>query len=344
MDIAKTAGRYMAVIVLAAALLAFLVPVTGLWIGTGWIDYLLMVVMFGMGLTIKPEDFKAVFASPKDAAVGCVAQFTVMPLAAYALSVAFGLEAGLMAGVVLVGCCPGGTASNVITYFAKGDVALSVGMTAVNTLLAPLVTPLLVFLALSETVEVDAMGMLLSMAKVVLAPLALGFAVTYLRPGLAEKASGSLPAVSVTAIAMIVMCVISHSVDRLMTCGLTVFAVVVLHNLIGYAAGYLIAVLAGMGGTRRRTLAIEVGMQNSGLATSLAATSFPSLALATVPGAIFSVWHNISGAMLAGFFAKRAEDEAGLGRRNRRHDVMEGPHSSVIPASVTPPSIRWMRR
>ncbi len=309
MDISRFVGRYMAAIVLTAALLAFLIPDAGLWISTGWIDYLLMIVMFGMGLTIRIDDFKVVFTRPKDVIVGCIAQFTIMPMTAYVLANAFGLEAGLMAGVILVGCCPGGTASNVISYFAKGDVALSVGMTAVNTLLAPLVTPFLVFLALNETVEVDTVGMFLSMAKVVLAPLILGFAITYLRPEVTDKASGALPLISVMAIALIVMCVISHSVDRLMTCGLAVFAVVALHNLIGYAAGYGASVLAGMDRTRRRTLAIEVGMQNSGLATSIASTSFPSLAIATVPGAIFSVWHNISGAILAGFFARRAEKE-----------------------------------
>lgn len=309
MDISRLVGRYMAVIVLMAALLAFLIPDAGLWISTGWIDYLLMIVMFGMGLTIRIDDFKVVFTRPKDVIVGCIAQFTIMPMTAYVLAKAFGLEAGLMAGVILVGCCPGGTASNVISYFAKGDVALSVGMTAVNTLLAPLVTPFLVFLALNETVEVDTVAMFLSMAKVVLAPLILGFAITYLRPEVTDKASGALPLISVMAIALIVMCVISHSVDRLMTCGLAVFAVVALHNLIGYAAGYGASILAGMDRTRRRTLAIEVGMQNSGLATSIASTSFPSLAMATVPGAIFSVWHNISGAILAGFFSRRAEKE-----------------------------------
>ncbi|MBE6521018.1 MAG: bile acid:sodium symporter family protein [Thermoplasmata archaeon] len=309
MDISRLVGRYMAVIVLMAALLAFLIPDAGLWISTGWIDYLLMIVMFGMGLTIRVDDFKVVFTRPKDVIVGCIAQFTIMPMTAYVLAKAFGLEAGLMAGVILVGCCPGGTASNVISYFAKGDVALSVGMTAVNTLLAPLVTPFLVFLTLNETVEVDTVGMFLSMVKVVLAPLILGFAITYLRPEVTDKASGALPLISVIAIALIVMCVISHSVDRLMTCGLAVFAVVTLHNLIGYAAGYGASIPAGMDRTRRRTLAIEVGMQNSGLATSIASTSFPSLAMATVPGAIFSVWHNISGALLAGFFAKRTEKE-----------------------------------
>ncbi|MBR6038028.1 MAG: bile acid:sodium symporter family protein [Candidatus Methanomethylophilaceae archaeon] len=311
MNVSEAVGRFMAAVVLMAAVLAFLVPATGLWISAGWIDWLLMAIMFGMGLTIRPADFKAVFVRPKDVAVGCAAQFTIMPLAAYVLCSAFGLEAGLTAGVILVGACPGGTASNVITYFAKGDVPFSVGMTAVNTLLAPLVTPLIVLLAIGQSIDVDATGMFLSMAKVVVLPLAAGFLVTHFLPAVTEKASGALPVVSLAAIVLIVMCVVSRSVGLLEGCGLTVIAVVVLHNLIGYAAGYVIGRMVGMDRNRRRTLSIEVGMQNSGLATSLAASSFPALPLATVPGAIFSVWHNVSGAVLAWYLSRKSgPDEA----------------------------------
>ncbi len=310
MDIGRTVGRYMGIIVLAGALLAFFVPDTADWMDTKWINYMLGVVMFGMGLTIRPADFKVVFTNPRDVLLGCLAQFTIMPLAAYLLCKAFGLEEGLMAGVILVGACPGGTASNVITYFAKGDVPLSVGMTAVNTLLAPLVTPFIVYLALNESIDVDTMGMFLSMVKVVVLPLTLGFVITYFLPRTMEKASGALPFVSLAAIVAIVMCIVSHSVGPLKECGLTIFAVVILHNLIGYAAGYTVARLARMPEVKRNTLAIEVGMQNSGLASSLASTSFPSLSLATVPGAVFSVWHNLSGAVLATVFSRRAERES----------------------------------
>lgn len=307
MDIGRAVGRYMGFIVLAGALLAFFVPGTADWIETKWINYMLGVVMFGMGLTIRPSDFKVVFTDPRDVLIGCLAQFSIMPVAAYLLCVAFDLEKGLMAGVMLVGACPGGTASNVITYFAKGDVPLSVGMTAVNTLLAPIVTPFIVYLALSESIDVDTLGMFLSMVKVVVLPLTLGFVITYFLPRTMEKASGALPFVSLTAIVAIVMCIVSHSVEPLKDCGITIFAVVILHNLIGYAAGYTVARLAGMPEVKRNTLSIEVGMQNSGLASSLATTSFPSLSLATVPGAVFSVWHNLSGAVLAGIFARKAE-------------------------------------
>lgn len=313
MDVSGAAGRWMAAIVLAVAVMAFLVPETGLWIRTGWINYLLMAVMFGMGLTISPQDFKVVFTRPRDVAVGCIAQFTVMPLLAYVLCAVFGLEAGLMAGVILVGACPGGTASNVITLFSKGDVPLSVGMTVVNTILAPVVTPLLVYLALHESIDFDILHMFLSIVQVVIIPIALGFAISHFFGKQTEKAKDVLPVVSLAAISLIVMCVVSHSVGLLKDCGITVFAVVVLHNLLGYVCGYTIAILFRMPEARKRALSIEVGMQNSGLATSLAATSFPSLAMATVPGAVFSVWHNISGALLAAWYSRHD-----VGKKNER--------------------------
>ena len=173
-------GRYMALIVLVIAALALLVPESCLWVQTSWVNYLLMVVMFGMGLTLKLEDFKLVFTRPKDIIVGCVAQFTVMPLLALALGKVFRLDPALLAGVVLVGTCPGGTSSNVITYLSKGDVALSVGMTSVNTLLAPFLTPAITYLLLKTTVTVDPVSMFLSIIKVVIVPIALGFIINKL--------------------------------------------------------------------------------------------------------------------------------------------------------------------
>ncbi len=311
MNLSGIIGRYMAAIILAAAVLSFLVPGTGLWIKTGWVNYLLMVVMFGMGLTIRPSDFKVVFTRPRDIAVGCVTQFTMMPLLAYVLCMAFGLETGLMAGVILVGACPGGTSSNVITLFSKGDVPLSVGMTAVNTLLAPVITPMIVYLILHESIDVDTWSMFLSIIQVVIVPIALGFLISHFFGEQTEKAKDFLPAISLAAITLIVMCVVSHSVGQLAECGMTVFAVVVLHNLLGYACGYSVARLLRMQEARVRTLSIEVGMQNSGLATSLANTSFPGLAMATVPGAVFSVWHNISGAILAAWYTRNERKEGG---------------------------------
>ena len=297
--ISSLIGKYMAWIVLAIAALALFLPGTCLWIQTKWINYLLMVVMFGMGLTMKLSDFAVVFMKPKDVVIGCVAQFMLMPLLAFTLGKIFGLSDELLVGVVLVGTCPGGTSSNVITYLSKGDTALSVGMTSINTLLAPLLTPALTYLYLRTTVSVDVMSMFLSIIQVVLIPIGLGLLINKLFGKYTQKITDLLPTVSVTAICLIVAAVVSHNSEKILSTGPVIFAVVILHNLLGYLCGYLIAVLFGMDLPRKKAVAIEIGMQNSGLATSLAGSAFPDLAMATVPGAIFSVWHNISGAVLA---------------------------------------------
>ena len=196
----KLVSDYMGVLVLLSALAALLFPDTLGHLKPRLINPLLGVIMFGMGLTLKAEDFKVVFSRPKDVLVGCLAQFTVMPLLAFALTRVFRLEPALAIGVILVGCCPGGTASNVITYLAKGDLALSVGMTAVSTVLAPVLTPLLVWLLAGETVDVDVVGMLLSILWVVILPIALGLLVKRFWPRTTEQASAYLPALSILAI------------------------------------------------------------------------------------------------------------------------------------------------
>ena len=302
-------GKYMAIIVLVVAALALFVPKSCLWIQTSWINYLLMVVMFGMGLTLKFSDFAIVFKRPKDIIIGCIAQFTIMPLLAFALGKIFGLETGLLAGVILVGTCPGGTASNVMTYLSKGDVALSVGMTSVNTLLAPFLTPAITYLLLKTSVTVDVMSMFLSIIKVVIVPIALGFIINKFWGKYTEKVSDVLPLISVTAITLIVAAVVSHNSERILQTGAIVFAVVILHNVLGYAVGFALGHILKLPMSKKKALSIEIGMQNSGLATSLAGTAFPDLAMATVPGAIFSVWHNISGALLANIF-RRLEDNS----------------------------------
>lgn len=302
-------GKYMALIVLVVAALALFVPSSCLWVQTSWVNYLLMIVMFGMGLTLKLEDFKLVFTRPKDILIGCAAQFTVMPLLAFALGKIFHLDPALLAGVVLVGTCPGGTSSNVITYLSKGDVALSVGMTSVNTLLAPILTPAITYLLLRTTVTVNALSMFLSIIKVVIVPIALGFIINKLFGQVTQKLVKVLPSVSVIAICLIVAAVVSHNSEKIMTTGIIVFVVVILHNLLGYACGFLLGKLMHMGVSKTKAISVEIGMQNSGLATSLAGTAFPDLAMATVPGAIFSVWHNISGAILANIYNRWTEKE-----------------------------------
>ncbi len=302
----KLISDYMGILVLLSALAALLFPDTVGHLKPRLINPLLGVIMFGMGLTLKAEDFKVVFSRPKDVLVGCLAQFTVMPLLAFALTKIFRLEPALAIGVILVGCCPGGTASNVITYLAKGDLALSVGMTAVSTLLAPVLTPLLVWLLAGETVDVDVVGMLLSILWVVILPIALGLLVKRCWPRTTEQASAYLPALSTLAICVIVLIVIAANAHKLLAGGLVILLVVVLHNVCGLGAGYLIGTLLRLTPAKRRAISVEVGMQNSGLASSLATLHFAAYPLATIPGALFSVWHNISGAIVAKLYSRSA--------------------------------------
>ena len=292
-------SEYMGILVLAAALLALLFPGTLQHIRPKVINYLLGVVMFGMGLTLNLQDFKIIFSRPKDVIIGCMAQFTIMPLLAWGLSRAFQLDEALALGVVLVGCCPGGTASNVITYLAKGDVALSVGMTGVSTLLAPFITPFLTWALAGKSVNVDVVGMLLSILWVVIVPIVVGLIVKWLWPKFTERVTDYLPAFSSIAIAFIVAIVIAANANKLMAGGLIIMIVVMLHNVCGLGLGYLIGRLLGLSEAKKRAISIEVGMQNSGLASSLATLHFAAYPMATIPGAIFSVWHNISGAIVA---------------------------------------------
>lgn len=296
-------------IVLAVALLAFFVPQTFSWIGASVISPMLGIVMFGMGLTLKTSDFKPVFVHPKEIIIGELAQFLVMPSVAWLLCRLLQLPTELAIGVILVGCCPGGTASNVMCYLAKGNVAMSVAMTAVSTLLAPVVTPALVLLLGGQAVEVNVVGMFLSIVQVVILPIALGLAVNRFFGGFARKVEPALPMVSTVAIALIVGIVVSANSGNIRSCSLLVALAVMLHNGFGLLFGYLIGLVFGLKPQDRTAISIEVGMQNSGLATSLAATHFAMYPMATVPGALFSVWHNISGSIAAQIF-KRSSRQA----------------------------------
>ncbi len=307
--ISECFGKYMAIIVLLVAIISLFIPASGKWIQTSWINFLLMIVMFGMGLTLSPKDFAPIFTRPKDILLGCAAQFIIMPALAFALSRVFDLDPALTAGVVLVGACPGGTASNVITYFAKGDVALSVGMTSVNTLLAPFLTPAIAYLLLRTTVTVDMLVMFTGIVKVILVPIGLGFLINKLFGNFTRKLVAVLPMVSTIAICMIVATVVSHNAEKIFTSGTVTLIIVILHNLLGYLCGFGIGKAFGMKNEKIKAFSIEIGMQNSGLATSLAGTVFPQLAMATVPGALFSVWHNISGAVLAGIYRRWEKKE-----------------------------------
>lgn len=297
-------AQWLGVIVIVVAVIALFVPATFEWIETKTVNPLLGVIMFGMGLTLSPKDFHVVLSRPKDIFVGCLAQFTFMPLLAWLLTWAFSLPSELALGVILVGCCPGGTASNVMTYLAKGDLALSVGMTATSTLLAPLVTPLLVWLLAGTMVDVDTVGMLLSIVYVVIAPIVGGLLCQRFLPLLTKKIVPYLPALSSLAITMVVGIVVSHNAKNLLAGGFLVVVVVILHNLLGLLIGFLTGRILRLKRPKCVALSIEVGMQNSGLACSLASLHFAAYPLAAIPGAVFSVWHNISGAIAARLYAR----------------------------------------
>lgn len=298
--------RYIGVVIILFSALAMAIPSGFAW-ATAYTSWFLGAAMFGMGLTIPVEEFKTVFTHPKEIVIGCIAQYSVMPLAAWLLSVLLNLSPDLAVGVILVGCCPGGTASNVITYIAGGDVSLSVGMTIVSTLLAPIMTPLLTYWLAGAWVDVSLMAMILSVVKVILIPVLLGIAVHRLLGARMKKISSLVPLISVVAIVMIIAGIVANNVEKILTCGLLVLGVVILHNFLGLALGLLISKLFRVDYDKTTAIAIEVGMQNSGLAVSLATANFAANPLATLPGAIFSVWHNISGSIFASLRRARAK-------------------------------------
>lgn len=288
--------------VLVFATLAFFIPIGFTWIGP-YIPLLLGVIMFGMGLTISAADFREVFTRPRDVAIGVTGQFMIMPLLAFFLAKVFVLSPEVAVGVILVGCCPGGTASNVMTFLARGDVALSVTITSVTTLLAPVVTPGLIYLLASQWINIDPSGLFISIVQVVLFPIVLGLIVQRLFQKQATASVQILPLVSVIGIVAIVAAVVAASQAKIAESGLIILGVVVLHNGFGYLLGYFLARAFGMSYAKRKAIAIEVGMQNSGLGAALATAHFSPLA--AVPSAIFSVWHNISGPILAAVFRRQ---------------------------------------
>ena len=301
--ISEFIGKYVAIIVLIIAFFSLFFSNHFLWIKTSYINYLLMIIMFGMGLTLKSGDFVLVFSHPKEIAWGTVSQYVIMPLLALGLSYLFHLDSALTAGVILVGTCPGGTASNVITYLAKGDVALSVCMTSVNTLLSPILTPLITFLMLKATTETNIWAMFIGIISVIIVPIILGIIVNKFFSDFTKKITKILPGISVIAISFVIASVVSHNAEKILSAGGIILLIVILHNLFGYVVGFFAGKLLNLNNSKIKAFSIEIGMQNSGLATSLANTTFPSIPEAAVPGAIFSVWHNISGAILATIYS-----------------------------------------
>jgi BASS family bile acid:Na+ symporter len=294
-------GNTFAIWCVVFAVLAFFIPSGFTWIAP-YINTLLGIIMFGMGLTLKASDFKNVVKAPVKVLVVVVAQYTIMPILAVALVYIFQLPAEIAIGVILVGCCPGGTSSNVMTFLAKGNVALSISATAISTLLAPIITPLLTLLLASALLPVSFSEMFMSILSIVLIPVVLGFIISSFLGTHVEKVEGVLPLVSVIGIIGVLTAVVAGNVENIIQSGLIIFGVVILHNVLGYLVGFLLGKVLKFDLADSKAVSIEVGMQNSGLAAALATAHFAPIA--AVPGALFSVWHNISGSLAANWMKK----------------------------------------
>lgn len=265
---------------------------------------LLMVIMFGMGMTLRLDDFGRVLKQPRIVLIGVSLQFLWMPLLAWGLSLALNLSPALMVGMVLVGSVSGGTASNVICYLARGDVALSISMTLVSTLVAVVATPVLTWLYVGQTVPVPIISMLMSILQIVLLPVAVGVVLNQWAGERLRRLRPLFPLISTIAIVYVIAVIVALNATRLPEVGPALLLAILLHNGLGLISGYWSARWLGYDLRQCRTIAIEVGMQNSGLAVALASQHFSS-ALSALPGALFSIWHNLSGSALAAWWGRR---------------------------------------
>lgn len=266
--------------------------------------FLLGLVMFGMGISLKASDFLNIIKSPKPIILGLLLQFLCMPLYAWAISSWLQLPLMLVSGMVLVGASPGGTASNVICYLAKGNVALSITITTFSTLLAVIATPALSLLYLGEQVDVPALKMLMDIVKIIILPVAGGVFVNHLFGRFLASIKHVFPLISVFSIVLIIAIIVALNEPRLGSIGMALVIAVATHNVLGLLTGYWIPRLFGMDKQTCKTLAIEVGMQNSGLAVALSVKYFT--AVAALPGALFSLWHNLTGSLLAAYWSKQS--------------------------------------
>ena len=286
-------SKYLMVLIIGFSCLAYMVPDYFTW-AIAYTPFLLGIAMFGMGLTIKFESLCNILKYPKDICIGVLAQYTIMPLLAWGICHVFTLPPDIAIGVILVGCCPG-----VITYIAKGDVPLSVGMTIMSTLIAPIVTPLLILYIGGAWVDVAFLPMMITMMKVIIVPILLGGVIQYVCKSHINTLTSISPIFSMIAIILLIAAIIAVNSDKLLVSGLLTLIVVGIHNILGLLLGLSVGKVLKLKYDKTTALAIEVGMQNSGLAVTLAATNFALNPLATLVGAIFSVWHNISGAIFA---------------------------------------------
>lgn len=294
--------RHFVLIAIILSILALVHPEAFSW-GKVYIPYLLGIIMFGMGLTLQGKDFLTVWDSRKAVVVGVLSQYTIMPLLAIILSKILNLPDAIVVGMVLVGACPGGTASNVVTYLARGNVAFSVTMTVCSTLLAPLMTPFIVYIFARQIINVPFWSMVESILWIVFIPLLLGLILRKLFPESSERLTGVLPSLSILTISFVIAVIMALNRSTVLSFPLLIMLAVIIHNLLGMLLGYGIGSLFKLDKEDRRTLSIEVGMQNSGLGASLATSFFT--AQSALPSALFSLWHNISGVSIAKYWSRR---------------------------------------
>lgn len=303
-SISAVLARYTAFFVVGAGILAFFFPELFTWVSGTKQIVVLAVIMLAMGVSLSAEDYKVLAGHPFDICLGAVAQFTIMPLTALAIARLFNLSDGLTLGLILVGSCPGGVSSNIMSFLCKGDVAYSVGMTTVSTLLAPVMTPLLITLLLSRDVTMDPWSMVNFLIIVTLIPVGVGSMcnIMFGRKQIFKDICSIMPGIAVIAFACIVGGVIAVHGTKFLESGLIIFACIFLHNAAGYVLGYAVALLNRMSTAKRRTLSIEVGVQNAGLATGLSSRFFPTVPEAAIASAVSCVWHSISGTILANLY------------------------------------------
>ena len=309
----KWIEKYFFIIILIALVVSLIFPhsfdwVLGEFMGMNVINLLLGVILFGMGTTLKLENFINVFKRPKEIVIGVSAQYIIMPLIALALASLFSLNEALTVGLVLVGTVPGGTASDVVTFLAKGDLELSVSLTAVSTVISPILTPIITLILIGNQIAFNPADMFISIVQIVIIPIALGLLLSYKFPDFCEGLKDYLPTLSAVVIAVIVAGVIGPNKSAIIGSSVVVLAVIILQYFLAMGLGFVVGYLSGMNRKQMITIAIELCFQNSGLSTSLAKTHFPNLAAATVPGALYSVWQNLAGSIIAYILTRYSPD------------------------------------
>ena len=335
----KWLTKWFTAVVIIWAVFNYFVPGTSLW-AKSYTNYLLSIVLFGMGMTLSIDDFKRIVKMPLMVIVGTVAHYVIMPLLAVLLCWIFRLDGMLAVGVILVGCCPSGTSSNVMSYLSRGDVALDVSIGLLSTLLAPLMVPLLMSWLASQYVAIPVEKLFLTALEVVLIPVALGLLVHALLGEKVKKVTVALPAVSQVAILMIIGVVVAANNAKLFTVATAmVLPVVILHNLSGYTLGFLFSKLMyhvypqGFRYAQQKAITFEVGMQDSALGATLALQAFAADPIVAIPSTFFSVWHNISGSVLSSWWRQHDDRHAIAAESENGKSLKKAPATVASPAA-----------